>query len=99
MKATPEEKQASAAALATAILGVPNALRGHRNELLSICVWKWTEAHGKYRGCRYWTRAALEAGDIRLLAHEHVVPRRQLVMALVEEGVPVPDLLTRMGIA
>jgi len=22
---------------------------------------KWTEAHGKYRGCRYWMRAALDA--------------------------------------
>ena len=101
-RSTPEEKRASAVALAVAVMEVRDSLQAHRNELLSICVWKWTEAHGKYRGCRYWTRAALDA-DQRQLAHEHVVPRRQLVRALIDlptaSEEAVVDLLTRMGVA
>lgn len=99
-RSTPEEKRASAVALAVTVLGARGALNVHRNELLSICVWKWTEAHGKYKGCRFWTRAALDA-ERPQLAHEHVVPRRLIVRALIEldEVSDVPDLLARMAVA
>ncbi len=102
-KPTPSDKQASAVELAVTILKTESGLQVHRNELLSICIWKWTATHGKYRGCQYWTRSALEDGDYRNLAHEHVVPRRQLVLAL--EGLDDPSevevrtLLEAMAIA
>jgi hypothetical protein len=79
--------------LATAVLRAPRGLHAHRKELLSACVWKWTESHGKYTGCRYWTRAALAADSVRDLAHEHVVPRKLIVerlRALVEPDDQLP---------
>ena len=77
-------------------------LETHYRELLSILVWKWTEAHGKYRGCRYWSQAALAATKDDW-CHEHVVPRRLLVDAVRDLADPSPDavrdLLERMAVA
>ena len=42
--------------------------------------WVWTEFHGKYRGCPYWSLAALQqfeaTGKLKGLKHEHVVPKK-----------------------
>jgi hypothetical protein len=42
--------------------------------------WVWTEYYGKYRGCPYWSLAALQhyevTGKVAGLKHEHVVPKK-----------------------
>ena len=100
--AGPDEKRASAVHLATVLLRDGGGLPVHVRELLSILVWKWTEADGKYRGCRFWTPQAL-AADRSTWAHEHVVPRKLVVRALLDLPDPSPsavrDLLERVGLA
>ena len=50
-------------------------------ELFSIFFWKYTEASGKYAGCRYWSvkAASSRATKDAPLRHEHLVPRKILV--------------------
>lgn len=99
---TPAQKRASALHLARLLLREWQAdgpgLQPHLRELLSILIWKWTEAHGKYRGCRFWTPRALEAPQG--LCHEHVVPRKLLVEALVAAGPEsAEEILETMAVA
>jgi hypothetical protein len=55
--------------------------RGTRILLANAAIWWWTERHGKYKGCPFWSLCALEslatqgtAGVSTRLRHEHVVP-------------------------
>ena len=51
---------------------------GKHSVLRTVC-WHWTEINGKYKGCEWWTKAAMELFDddskTRLLRHEHAVPK------------------------
>lgn len=100
---TPGDRKNSAVTLAVAVLGATGTLSVQRNELLSVCIWKWTEAHGKYKGCRFWTRKALAAKSHKELAHEHVVPRRLVVEQLCAIADPdeaaVRELFEAMAVA
>ncbi len=53
----------------------------HKKELLSICIWKITQADGKYK-VRYWSEGSVRA-DKRNLRHEHVVERKELIQRLL----------------
>jgi len=53
----------------------------HKKELLSICIWKITQADGKYK-VRYWSEGAVSA-EKRKLQHEHVVERKELIQRLL----------------
>jgi hypothetical protein len=48
---------------------------------------EWTEHSGKYRGCPYWSTKALEqyktTSKVRGLRHEHAVPKKVVVTALL----------------
>jgi len=57
-------------------------------ELLSRTIWKYSEAHGKFRGNPFWSRKALDhfdeverEGD-KLFRHEHVFPQKMLIEML-----------------
>jgi hypothetical protein len=79
------ERASSATAAVRAILAAPDApdvLPSHRRELLSLCLWKITEAEGGKYGTRFRSRAALSAPRAEL-AHEHVYERQKLVDALL----------------
>lgn len=69
----------------------------HLRELCSLLLWKYSEAAGKYRGCRYWTVGALASKrkhgrvvtsklrfGLDALRHEHLFPRQQQIAALFE---------------
>ena len=56
-------------------------LVSHKKELLSVCIWKITEADGKAK-VRYWSEGAIEALT-RELQHEHVHERRELIERLL----------------
>jgi hypothetical protein len=67
---------------------------GGKHSVLQVIMWAWTEFHGKYVGCPYWTPGAIaeQAADPRLLAkrlrHEHAVPRRVVIEGLFALGQP-----------
>ena len=53
----------------------------HKKELLSTCIWKITEADGKWK-VRYWSEGALSVSP-KDLRHEHVYERKELVSRLL----------------
>jgi hypothetical protein len=57
-------------------------LHRHKKELLSVCIWKITEADGKWN-VRYWSAGAVES-DKRNWTHEHVYARSLLADRLLE---------------
>lgn len=56
-----------------------------KRKVLDFAAWRWTVFQGKYRGCKYWTPAAIEHFKLhgkKGLRHEHAVPRKLLVNIL-----------------
>jgi hypothetical protein len=70
------DKRISSAKLAIRALIPLDLLLAHKKELLSVCIWKITEADGKTK-VRYWTEAAIVASKHEL-QHEHVHERNEL---------------------
>lgn len=78
-------------------------------ELCSMLIWKFSEASGKYNGCRYWSKGALASkakhgkavtsanrvGD-DALRHEHLFPRRQLIDKLFMLRAPTEERVTKL---
>lgn len=77
-----------------AILAASDVLPTHKRELLSICLWKVTEAEGGKYGTRFRSRAALQAPRTEL-AHEHVEERAKLAQLLLEHPDRVDDVIAR----
>lgn len=52
-------------------------------EMLSVLIWKYTEADGAKLGNRFWTQEALDFYEsektLKGLVHEHTVPRKALM--------------------
>jgi hypothetical protein len=72
--------------------------------LCSLLLWKFSEASGKYAGCRYWTVGALASKEkhgrvvtsklrfgLDALRHEHLFPRQQQIAKLFEIQDPSPE--------
>lgn len=79
-----ERRQASAVALATAVLQARSDMyAAHVREVLSIAVWKFTECDGKYT-TRFRSEGAMFAKS-NAVHHEHVVTRKSLVDRLLIE--------------
>jgi hypothetical protein len=99
----------SAIALANAILAT-DALAQHKRELLDVCIWKVSEANGKY-GVRYWSAGVLQLvqqhGELlailkqrpMLLRHEHVNTRKSLVDTMFNDPSSVARILQEETIA
>lgn len=87
-----QERVRSAKAAIRALLTL-DLYPSHKRELLSICLWKLTEAEsrGKYN-LRYQTPAALEAA-VQERQHEHVVERKKIVEALIAEPDRMDEIL------
>ena len=59
---------------------------GTKFAVLSEITWVWTEFHGKYDGCKYWSKEALKVKNSRAeLIHEHVVPKKVLIEQLIDK--------------
>lgn len=54
----------------------------HKKELLSVCIWKVTEADGKTK-VRYWSEGAINSQQDKL-NHEHVHERKELISRLLD---------------
>jgi hypothetical protein len=66
----------------------------HKQELISVCLWKITEADGKWN-TRYRTRAAMSETSVANLKHEHVFSRRALVEDLLSNPGDIDEVLRR----
>jgi hypothetical protein len=86
------DARASSARCAIAALLPLDLYPAHKRELLSICLWKLSEADGlsKYL-TRFCSREALEA-DRSELAHEHVFERKKLVEQLIAGTASVEEV-------
>lgn len=78
-----------------AVIAVHSELSyGSKYALLDNVCWTLSELDGKYIGCRFWSRRALEERtDLR---HEHSVPRRLLIAMLLELSAPTEDDVRRV---
>ncbi len=62
---------------------------GTKYAVLSEATWVWTEFEGKYDGCQYWSKAALEfRGNPKMLVHEHVMPKKLVIELLLKMSSP-----------
>jgi hypothetical protein len=68
-------------------------LEQHQRDLINGMLWKITEARGKY-STRFRSAGAMSAPKGAKLQHEHVVPRKQLVDAIMREPHLARELLT-----
>lgn len=57
-------------------------LEAHKRELLSVCIWKITEADGKWNVRFRSEKALTESPNLR---HEHVFERKELIDRLLSE--------------
>lgn len=71
-----------------ALLPLP-LLAAHKRELLGVCLWKITEADGKFN-VRFWSEKAIaiaqknaNSASRRGLIHEHVYTRKALIARLL----------------
>ena len=80
-----EARIKSAVAAISALLPL-DLYPAHKKELISVCLWKITEADGKLN-VQYWSEGALSA-DKKELRHEHVYERRELIQRLLDGETP-----------
>lgn len=56
---------------------------GAKYGVLYQVTWEWSEIHGKYLGCPYWSKLALmwyaSKKTLKELRHEHVVPKKVVI--------------------
>lgn len=83
-------RRESAVLAAKAILAL-DLYPPHKRKFLSVCIWKMTEADGKYT-TRYQTRTAWGA-DSSELAHEHVYRMELLIDRLLQSPENVASIL------
>ncbi len=55
----------------------------HKKDLLDICIWKWTEIDGKWN-TRYRSEGAMKKENWKMVQHEHVFQRRNLIQFLLK---------------
>lgn len=88
-----DARMQSAVILAKGVLSVATeVLPRQLNQALSLSIWFYTEADGKY-ACRYRSLGAMNESDGRQLRHEHVLTRKYLVEALVAQPDRVEEVL------
>jgi hypothetical protein len=87
-----DKRIGSAIAAAKAIVRL-DLYPAHKRELLSICIWKITEAApmSKYQ-TRYRSRATESASESEL-AHDHVFQRKSLIDAMLKNPDSVDPIL------
>jgi len=66
---------------------------GTKYDVINGILWAWNGDHGKYDGCEYWSKKALESkNDPKVKRiHEHIVPRKALIGILERLADPTPD--------
>lgn len=89
---TAAKEHESAAKLARLIAGTKGIAESHQKELLSILVWKVTEASGKYN-TRFVSKGVYNGGGP--IEHEHVITRKELVALMLKKPREVEKTLDK----
>jgi hypothetical protein len=89
---TPDQRIDSAKTAIRAILPLA-ILERHKDEVLSLLIWKITEAGGKYT-LRYRSRGSIENQSSKK-QHEHVYPRKWLISQLKAKPDQLDQILER----
>jgi hypothetical protein len=81
-----QERKTSAVALIKLLLEnrQPEMLPKHLRDLLTILLWKLTEAESQKYETRFQTQGAMECSDQTKLRHEHVYQRKQMIARLLK---------------
>lgn len=68
---------------------------GTKYAVIKEVTWVWTEYLGKFKGCIYWSDAALRRFNrersVKSLRHEHVVPKKCIIEMLYGLKSPTAD--------
>lgn len=64
----------------------------HKKDLLDICIWKWTEINGKWN-TRYRSEGAMKRENWKLVQHEHVFQRRNLIQLLLKNESEIKTIM------
>jgi hypothetical protein len=85
-----EDRRRSATTALKGILEL-NLYPPHKKKLLSTCLWKLTEADGKYN-LRFRTQESVRIANSKQLHHEHVHRRDKMVLALLADPARAEDI-------
>jgi hypothetical protein len=73
---------------------------GTKFAVLKEVMWVWTEFDGKFRGCIYWSQAAIRRfrhdGHVKNLRHEHIVPKKVVMDRLFRLKKPTTKRVWRI---
>ena len=73
------------------ILSAQDLSYGTKFVVLADATWVWSEFDGKYTGCKYWSIAAGEAKSDKDRCHEHVIPKKCIILKLFELDSPTGE--------
>ena len=93
-----DARRKSAIALVKTILCLndPDVLPVHRRELLTVLLWKVTEAESSKYRTRFRSEGALACTDPKQLRHEHVFQRAKMIDELLKaEPSEVGEILAK----
>ncbi len=89
-----EEIISSAVSTVKQILAMQDVLEKHKREILSVMIWKISEANGRWN-TRYFSAGVLSDKDEKL-QHEHVVPRKFLIDRLLNNPKSYKSILSEI---
>lgn len=81
----------SAITLVQAVLAL-NILDTQKRDVINVMLWRITESRGKYT-TRFRSTAARAAPKGTKLQHEHVIPRKELITAIMHEPMRAGEFL------
>lgn len=93
-KKNSEENITSATNAIGQILNMKNILDKHKKELLSVMIWKISEANGKWN-LNYLSEETLSEEDVSIY-HEHVVTRQELIKLLLAQPDQYKKILSKV---
>lgn len=100
MEYPPYQEAKDRAGLETSIVNAMQAIlnadcvEAHKRDLLDICIWKWTEIDGKWN-TRFRSEGAMKKENWKLVQHEHVFQRRNLIQQFLAQEDTIEALLNR----
>jgi len=87
-----------------------NSYEQRFKDLIDVLLWKYTEAHGKYIGCKYWSAGALKSlqiynnkivtsnrvDPVYALRQEHIYPKNESIQRLLNLETPTIGLVNEI---
>jgi hypothetical protein len=90
-----DERELSATRLIQALLSAPDILPSHRQEMLRLALYKYSEARAGKHGVRYRTAGVIDLDNPSMVEQEHVRSRQSVVAELLAVGPELAPLVLR----